>query len=512
MAIQVSGTEVISNARALNNIASVDATTVASLSAAGVGGASLSATASGTITAGKTVFFNSNGTVSQTDGVAYVAGQLQATRIDSGTFNGGSMYTEFNNAVYDSTNNKIVNIFFNSDSLSWLLSWGTPNSNGTISWNGGTTAVGSTNNITLNKSVVCGSTGKIAWIYNQNNSTNAYIRILSWNGSGYTLGTEYYLGAGFQSDMATVGWLESQSAVVITIHVASSTAWFKAATISGTNLTFGNQVTFGSSGSIGNLTNSVSVNDNIVLIPYADGNLYSFTVSGNTSTYRNNLLNQASGNRFYAAYYDPTDEFLYSIDGQRVYSYVVPDYNTITTIGNYGNTGFASGHAFGDRNSSIFKIPNTNILVAERIELGRLFVCNSTLGVFSGETVMTDITTTNTAYQYWGFPSVVYSTGVTPVRITAIYAGSSQGKSNTWSAASLPYSTAYSAFGIANSSVTNGQTANIAIANGSNTAVSGLTQGSLYYSSLTGGGLSQGAGATLLGRAISATKINMTGN
>jgi hypothetical protein len=39
MAIQVSGTEVISNARALTNIASVDATTAASIGAAGVGGA-----------------------------------------------------------------------------------------------------------------------------------------------------------------------------------------------------------------------------------------------------------------------------------------------------------------------------------------------------------------------------------------------------------------------------------------------------------------------------------------
>jgi hypothetical protein len=38
MAIQVSGTEVISNARALNNIASIDATTAASIGAAGVGG------------------------------------------------------------------------------------------------------------------------------------------------------------------------------------------------------------------------------------------------------------------------------------------------------------------------------------------------------------------------------------------------------------------------------------------------------------------------------------------
>ena len=38
MAIQVNGTEVISNSRALNNITSVDATTAAAVGAAGVGG------------------------------------------------------------------------------------------------------------------------------------------------------------------------------------------------------------------------------------------------------------------------------------------------------------------------------------------------------------------------------------------------------------------------------------------------------------------------------------------
>lgn len=40
MAIQVNGTEVISNSRALNNIASVDATTATAIGAAGVGGLS----------------------------------------------------------------------------------------------------------------------------------------------------------------------------------------------------------------------------------------------------------------------------------------------------------------------------------------------------------------------------------------------------------------------------------------------------------------------------------------
>jgi len=51
MAIQVNGTEVISNSRALNNIASADATTVATLNSAGVGG-SVTLTADGAITAG----------------------------------------------------------------------------------------------------------------------------------------------------------------------------------------------------------------------------------------------------------------------------------------------------------------------------------------------------------------------------------------------------------------------------------------------------------------------------
>jgi hypothetical protein len=54
MAIQVSGTEVISNARALNNIASVDATTAASIITAGVGGGSITLLGTLTTTSGTT--------------------------------------------------------------------------------------------------------------------------------------------------------------------------------------------------------------------------------------------------------------------------------------------------------------------------------------------------------------------------------------------------------------------------------------------------------------------------
>ena len=59
MAIQVSGTEVISNARALTNVASIDATTAASITAGGVGGPVAWVTG-GTYTAGNYTFNGSD--------------------------------------------------------------------------------------------------------------------------------------------------------------------------------------------------------------------------------------------------------------------------------------------------------------------------------------------------------------------------------------------------------------------------------------------------------------------
>ena len=66
MALKVGGTEVITNARQLSNIASVDATTVAALGTAGVGGGNtFEATASGALANGDPVIINANGTVSK---------------------------------------------------------------------------------------------------------------------------------------------------------------------------------------------------------------------------------------------------------------------------------------------------------------------------------------------------------------------------------------------------------------------------------------------------------------
>ena len=62
MAVKVGGTEVITNARQLSNIVSVDATTVAALGTAGVGGSGTTElTAAGALSAGDAVIVNSSG-------------------------------------------------------------------------------------------------------------------------------------------------------------------------------------------------------------------------------------------------------------------------------------------------------------------------------------------------------------------------------------------------------------------------------------------------------------------
>ena len=108
MAIKVSGTEVISDSRALNNIASIDATTATAISDAGVGGgATYEATASGALANGDTVIVNSDGTVSVVQETGPSLGgsnTFETGVVDSGT-----------STVYDTVNKAVVVAFVESN-------------------------------------------------------------------------------------------------------------------------------------------------------------------------------------------------------------------------------------------------------------------------------------------------------------------------------------------------------------------------------------------------------------
>ncbi len=86
--LQVNGTDVITNARQLSNIASVDSATVTALAAAGVGGGggTYTATADGAVTAGDLVYLKSTGNVNAIDN-DYIA-QAIGTRVEIGSVTG----------------------------------------------------------------------------------------------------------------------------------------------------------------------------------------------------------------------------------------------------------------------------------------------------------------------------------------------------------------------------------------------------------------------------------------
>lgn len=102
MAIKVGGTTVVSDARQLSNIATVDSTTATAISNAGVGGGGEHEfTASGALANGDTVVINSDGTVSVVAETSYSEGAGTPT-----VFESAAAYTP--TIAYDSNAQKVV--------------------------------------------------------------------------------------------------------------------------------------------------------------------------------------------------------------------------------------------------------------------------------------------------------------------------------------------------------------------------------------------------------------------
>jgi hypothetical protein len=111
MAIKVGGTTVVDDSRQLTNIASVDATTVAALGAAGVGGGGglVDLTANGNLTAGQSVILNSSG---QAEPIVETVGALSYENgIQRGGFNG-----QFSKMLYDPDVGNFYQVYIDNNS------------------------------------------------------------------------------------------------------------------------------------------------------------------------------------------------------------------------------------------------------------------------------------------------------------------------------------------------------------------------------------------------------------
>jgi len=126
MAIKVGGTTVVDDSRQLSNIASVDATTVAALGAAGVGagGGTITATADGAISAGDAVALQSNGTVKAITQTITDVSPMTFGSVENGDGgSGGSWSLPNDNMFFYPTTNQFVQVYWNSSTNNIRAIW-----------------------------------------------------------------------------------------------------------------------------------------------------------------------------------------------------------------------------------------------------------------------------------------------------------------------------------------------------------------------------------------------------
>ena len=246
MAIQVNGTEVISNSRALNNIASVDATTVAAFGAAGVGGGSLSLTATGTITAGRAVSLNANGTVSQTAGNYYLDEILPpgGAYYDSNMSNLGLGYW-YQNTVgknIDGDGETFIHVFQTGTGNYLYAQAFTYNSSARTVTHGTPVAVytgtdGGTFTIVYDS-------GQDAWLMSYDKGSNGYVRVATVSGTTITLGSETTINHGLGKRALNNMIYDPYSNYVIGSYYEPNSFPFKMFSINASNRTVsqGNQI------------------------------------------------------------------------------------------------------------------------------------------------------------------------------------------------------------------------------------------------------------------------------
>ena len=234
MAIKVGGTEVVSDARALSNITSIDATTAAAIGAGGVGGGGeVDFTASGSLTNGDLVKLNLDGTVSVIEG----GGAGTPAVFESAAVNTTS-------STFDSNSNKVV-IAYRDQGNSYY----------------GTAVVGtvSGDSISFGTPVVfrSGNTGTLSTTFDSN-SNKVVIAFSQWDLSNYgaaivgtVSGTSISFGSETVFESATTSYISAtfdsnSNKVVIAYRDAGNSSYGTAVvgTVSGTSISFGSAVTF----------------------------------------------------------------------------------------------------------------------------------------------------------------------------------------------------------------------------------------------------------------------------
>ena len=232
MAIQISGTTVINDSRQLQNVASLDATTTASIKSAVGGGASITAVASGTLANGDTVILNSNGTVS-----AITGSEIAGAKGSDANFPGNMASSGDTACVFDSNSNKIFAVYNNNLTQRGVV--GTV-SGTTITWTGD--ALISSARPMMQALSYDSSQNRILYVTYSTSPYYGKARVITISGTSFSSGSEYTFNSDETINISVVYDTNAGKHLIFYGHNFNDTA-ATVVTMSGTSLSFGSRVT-----------------------------------------------------------------------------------------------------------------------------------------------------------------------------------------------------------------------------------------------------------------------------
>lgn len=502
MAIKVSGTEVISDSRALNNIASIDATTAASINAAGVGGgATHQATASGALANGDLVIVNSDGTVS------VVEAEVSVTSGTPEVFRGSEVI--FLSSAYDAQNDKFVVVYRDDNNSSYgtavvgtvsgtSISFGTP----VVYYSARSNYNSATFDSVNNKIIVFfqDASGSVRGIVGTVSGTS-----ISFGSNAQMTGANtYYTACDFDT--------ASGKAVVVFRNLDSNDEGNAVvATVSGTSISAGSPVTF-SSGIMDYPAVSYDSNANKTVISYRDAGNSNYgtarvgTVSGTSISFGSAVTFHAVECRYVASTFDS--------DNNKV----------VIAYGNNSNSGYATAVVGTVSGTSIsFGTPVVyNSVAADNATISAVYDTKGKKPVLSNKNIAAVGTVSGTAISFssphtFETGNATYLTSCfdsTSGQVINSYQDTSNSRSGTSVTINVKTTnlTSTNYIGISDGAYSDAATATVQVAGAVDDAQSGLTAGQAYYVQVDGTlDTTPDDLSVFAGTAVSATEIIVKG-
>lgn len=469
---------------------------------------SVTAVASGSLTAGAPIVINSNGTVSA------ISGSYGSTLNFGGNVSfTGAPFVDTTAIVYDSANQCVVVAYPNSSGYPCAIV-GQVSSTGVLTWGSPTVIVSSgCNNVNAIYEPNAGKVIVVAY-YTVTNSSAGWVGTVS--GTTISFGSPGYFNFSLgQTVYNSLAYDSVNQKIVVAYRAASSSSYGYAVvgTVSGTSISFDSRVQFNSVVTIYTAA-TYDVASGKIVIAYRNndsGQVQSIvgTVSGTSISFGSvTTIDSVSGN-YVVATYDSNAQ-------KTVVMYVNPGNNfAYAAVGTVSGTSISFGTPTAITFNATSYLNATYHVAAQKVALtykdssdyGQI-----KLGTVSGTTISFGSTNTySTGVSQ--FTSITYDSTNQYLPVAyALGAGSQTGTGNVGMFSITTNLTSSNFLGFSSATYSNGQTATINTVGSADTSQTGLTAGTKYYASALGG-ITTTAGSynAYAGLAVSATKIVVKG-